>query len=244
MSSFSHTTLAFLIGLSALLGACSAQADPGDSNPPSADDMFDAYLEEDRALASNLRAITPDATLEILRQRTERDQRVRMLMLDLLETPGAGPNEATLTWLRLIRHMNGIDRDNATWLKARLVDIDWFTRSDYGEQADNDAFLIVQHATHDPEFMRDVHARFARLTVTGEVAPDNYALLTDRLAVMDGAPQPYGSQFECADGEQRLQTPLADPEPVVDQRRAEVGLPPLAHYIELLPDCSTLPGGG
>ena len=87
-------------------------------------------------------------------------------------------------------------------------------------------------------------AGFARLAESGEIAPDNYALLTDRLAVMDNAPQPYGSQFECVDGEQRLQTPLADPEAVVDARRAEVGLPPLADYMAVLPDCSSLPGGG
>ncbi len=236
---------ACLMALCLMLGACSARADPGgQSGAPSADDVFDAYLEEDRQLEAELDALPADATLEILRQRTVRDQRVRTLMLDLLETPGAGPNEATLTWLRLMRHMSAIDRENANWLKTRLDEIDWFTRSEYGEQADNDAFLIVQHATHDPDFMRNIHQRFERLAQNGEIAPDNYALLTDRLAVMDGAPQPYGSQFECAEGEQRLQTPLSDPEPVVDARRAEVGLPPLAEYRAMLPDCSALPGGG
>lgn len=244
MSSLSSPIAAFLVAVTALLGACTARAEPGEAGTPSADALFDAYLEEDRALLDALRAIAPEATLDILRQRKERDQRIRFLFLQLLETPGAGPNEATLTWLRLIRHMNGIDRENTDWLKAQLEDIDWFTRSEYGEEADNDAFLIVQHATHDPDFMRDIHARFSRLVGTGEIAPDNYALLTDRLAVIDDAPQPYGSQFECVDGEQRLQTPLADPEPMVDARRAEVGLPPLAEYRAMLPDCSTLPGGG
>ena len=244
MRSFSRLSLAMLIGLSVLVVACSARADPGPDGPPTADALFDAYLEEDRALEAELRALAPEATLQILQQRTARDQRVRFLMLEMLETPGAGPNEATLTWLRLMRHMNGIDRENANWLKDQLSQIVWFTRSDYGEEADNNAFLIVQHATHDPDFMRDVHVRFARLAESGEIAPDNYALLTDRLAVMDNAPQPYGSQFECVDGEQRLQTPLADPEAVVDARRAEVGLPPLADYMAVLPDCSSLPGGG
>lgn len=244
MSSFSKTMTAILVGLMVLLGACSARAEPGEVGTPSADALFDAYLEEDRALLEQLRAIAPDATLDILSQRMQRDQRVRFLFLQLLETPGAGPNDATLTWLRLMRHMNAIDRDNADWLKDQLEHIDWFTRSSYGDEADNNAFLIVQHATHDPEFMRDVHDRFSRLLEAGEIAPDNYALLTDRLAVMDEMPQPYGSQFECVNGEQRLQTPLADPEPVVDARRAEVGLPTLADYIAVLPDCNTLPGGG
>jgi len=210
----------------------------------SADAVFDAYLEEDRALLAELREADGRPSTVILSLRVARDQRVRHLILELLETPGAGPDDATLTWLRLMRHMTGIDRENARWLKAQLEEIGWFTISEFGAEADNNAFLIVQHATHDPDFMQAIHARFETLLPEGEIAPDNYALLTDRLAVMDGQPQPYGSQFECSEGEQRLQTPLADPEPVVDERRAEVGLPPMAVYRSVLPDCSALPGGG
>jgi hypothetical protein len=227
-----------------VLGPSASGTEPVTAGIVSADAVFDAYLEEDRALEAQLRDANGRPPTEILDLRVARDQRVRHLILELLETPGAGPDDATLTWLRLMRHMNGIDRENARWLKAQLEEIGWFTISGYGEEADNNAFLIVQHATHDPEFMRAIHARFEELLPEGEIAPDNYALLTDRLAVMDGQPQPYGSQFECADGEQRLQTPLADPEPVVDERRAEVGLPPLAVYLSVLPDCSSIPGSG
>lgn len=209
----------------------------------SADDFYDAYLDEDRAAIAAWREREDDASVvEELAYRTERDQRIRHLILEMIQAPGAQPDNNTLTWLRLMQRMKGIDADNQRWIKRELEERDWFTISEYGAEADNDAFLIVQHATEDPEFMREIHTRFERLLPEGEIAPDNYALLTDRLAVMDGQPQPYGSQFECRNGVQSLQTPLVDPEPIVDERRAEVGLPTLAEYRALLPDCSNIPG--
>lgn len=209
----------------------------------SADDFFDAYLDEDRAAIAAWREREDAASVvEELAYRTERDQRIRHLIFEMIQAPGAQPDDNAITWLRLMRRMNAIDADNQRWIKRELEERDWFTISEYGAEADNDAFLIVQHATEDPEFMREIHTRFERLLPDGEIAPDKYALLTDRLAVMDGQPQPYGSQFECRNGVQSLQTPLADPEPIVDERRAEVGLPTLAEYRALLPDCSNIPG--
>ena len=243
---------AALGGLTLGVSACSVEMSGPHAEPtrdaaaqevPSADALFDAYLEQDRALAAAIEADGDLSVTEALALRVERDQTARRLIIELLETPGAGPDDAALTWFRLMRHMNAIDRNNTRWLKARLGERVWFTISEYGEEADNNAFLIVQHATHDPDFMREVHTRFEALRADGEIAPDNYALLTDRLAVMDDEPQPYGSQFECKDGEQRLQTPLADTEAVVDARRAEAGLPPLAQYRAALPDCGAVPGG-
>ncbi len=232
-----------------LASACSVEAsglsDPAapaqQNGTPTADDLFDAYLEQDRTDIRAFRTRGQTGLLDELSHRTARDQSIRRLMLDMLRTPGASPDEAQWTWLRLIQRMQGIDRDNRQWLKAELETLDWFTISEFGADADNNAFLIVQHATDDPDFMRDIHARFERLLPQGEIAPDNYALLTDRLAVIDGLPQPYGSQFECVDGQQQLQTPLSDAEEIVDVRRAEVGLPTMSDYRALLPPCGTLP---
>jgi hypothetical protein len=234
-----------------LLVATGCAADPAEAAgfqdevdaAPSADALFDAYLQEDRALIEGWRAQRSEAGLsEELAHRTQRDQLVRHLILELIETPGAGPDDNAITWLRLFQRMKGIDQNNRRWIKRQLEELDWFTISQFGEEADNNAFLLVQHATDDPDFMREIHMRFERLLPQGEIAPDNYALLTDRLAVMDGQPQPYGSQFECRNGVQSLQTPLSDPEDVVDARRAEVGLPTLADYRAVLPDCSSIPG--
>lgn len=251
MSITAHSTALALMGLTALAAASGCSLAPaseaqeaGAETVQTADSLFDAYLEEDRGLIARFEARSDTGVVDELAHRTARDQAIRQLMLELLQTPGAGPDEAAFTWIRLVRRMQQLDRDNASWLQDELTERTWFTISEYGAEADNNAFLIVQHATHDPDFMRDIHTRFTRLLPLNEIAPDNYALLTDRLAVMDGAPQPYGSQFECHEGEQRLQTELADSEAVTDERRAEAGLPTLAEYRALLPDCGSLPGGG
>jgi len=221
-----------LIGVISLSACAKAQSDT-----PSADDLFDAYLSDDRALQADWRARQDNASLiDELDYRVARDQRIRALIFELLETPGAGPDEAQITWLRLITRMKGIDQDNGAWMKDQLAHKDWFTISEYGAEADNQAFLIVQHS-EDLDFQKQVLQRFERLAPLGEIAPDNMALLSDRIAVNEGQPQAYGSQFECKNGAQVLQTPLSDPEPVVDARRQEVGLPSLEAYRALLPAC-------
>ena len=58
------------------------------------------------------------------------------------------------------------------------------------------------------------------------------ALTIDRIRVGQGKPQVYGTQFKEVDGKLVLE-PLQDPQHV-DQRRASVGLPPLAEYEALI----------
>jgi hypothetical protein len=62
----------------------------------------------------------------------------------------------------------------------------------------------------------------------GEVSRQDLAYLTDRVLVNDGKKQRYGTQMGMN----------FEPQPIedagnVDQRRAEVGLPPLAEYVKL-----------
>jgi hypothetical protein len=56
-------------------------------------------------------------------------------------------------------------------------------------------------------------------------------LLEDRVALGEGRPQTYGSQLR-TDGNGPLYVPaIADPDHV-DERRAAVGLPPMADYVK------------
>jgi len=67
-----------------------------------------------------------------------------------------------------------------------------------------------------------------------EASAAHYAYLTDRVQVAEGRPQVYGTQFHNA-----LQ-PLSIEDPArVDERRAEVGLPPLAEYVEQMGKASS-----
>ena len=61
-----------------------------------------------------------------------------------------------------------------------------------------------------------------------EISQLNLAMLTDRVLLAEGKHQIYGTQFVIRDGEW---VPLRlEDEENVDDRRAEVGLPPLAEY--------------
>lgn len=122
------------------------------------------------------------------------------------------------------------DDANQQFLKSILPTNGWFSKSDYSKEARQTAFLIVQHATNDPDLMKDAQKRMKEGVKTGDVNPSSYALLVDRLNLMDGKPQVYGSQMACLNG-QYVPSEIEDPEHV-DERRAEMKLGPIKDYIK------------
>ena len=92
------------------------------------------------------------------------------------------------------------------------------------------AFLLVQHSS-DADLQRRSLALMEGLPA-GEVELASIAMLTDNLLVADGKPQRYGSSFHLVDG-RLVPSPIEDPERV-DERRAKMGLPPLAEYARML----------
>lgn len=65
----------------------------------------------------------------------------------------------------------------------------------------------------------------------GDVDPLDVALLEDRILMLEGRPQQYGTQLEWDDDGVLSPLPIADPEDV-DMRRSAVGLGPLAEEIK------------
>jgi hypothetical protein len=65
----------------------------------------------------------------------------------------------------------------------------------------------------------------------GEVEPLNVALLEDRILILEGKPQQYGTQLEWDSDDVLNPLPVADPADV-DVRRGAVGLGRLAERIE------------
>jgi hypothetical protein len=120
----------------------------------------------------------------------------------------------------------GADEANTAWLKARLKAHGWFAIPDYGNEADSAAFLIVQHADHDPTFQAEVLLQLEKLALEGKTRPPNFAMLYDRVAIGERRPQRYGSQGGCATSGW---TPFEIEDPAnLDQRRVAMGLKPLA----------------
>jgi hypothetical protein len=127
-----------------------------------------------------------------------------------------------------------VDARNTEDLKALLAIHPWFTISEFGERADNNAWLLVQHADHDRAFQQRVLAILEPLVARKETRPTHYAYLFDRLATSfsqpgERKPQRYGTQGRCVGKGQWEPFEVEDPAGL-DQRRASVGLMPEAEY--------------
>ena len=115
-----------------------------------------------------------------------------------------------------------IDHRNTERLKAIVEEIGWPSTSKVGYEGSSNAWLLVQHADHDPNFQKRC-LELMKSEPEGEVAKRDLAYLEDRIATGDGRPQIYGTQFhKNADG-QLEPLPIKDQDNV-DKRRKEMGL--------------------
>lgn len=138
------------------------------------------------------------------------------------------------------QRMLAIDSANTTWLKGVVSVRGWPTRAAVGDEALTAAFLLVQHADHDPAFQARMLPLLERAHAAGEIDGGPVALLTDRVAKAQGRPQRYGSQATIRDGRVIID-PIED-SARVDERRARMGLPPLADYVRVLDSVYAKPG--
>lgn len=134
-----------------------------------------------------------------------------------------------------LERMAQIDRDNLTWLKTVVEKHGWPGQSLVGRDGARGAFLIAQHAVSDLDFMAKCLEKLKAAHRAGDAEGEWVALMTDRLLVLkDGKKQLYGTQLMPKDGK-LVPRPIED-EANVDARRKELGLPPLADYLELAND--------
>ncbi len=128
-----------------------------------------------------------------------------------------------------------IDLKHTEDLKQLIKIYNWFNISAFGKKADNDAWLIVQHADHDIVFQRKILKVLQKLLLKKETNPSNYAYLFDRVAASWHDPskrtlQRYGTQGMCESKGIWKPIPIEDPKNV-DVRRSKVGLGSLKEYI-------------
>jgi hypothetical protein len=108
--------------------------------------------------------------------------------------------------------------DYECWPGRHLVDDDGATA----------AWVVAQHARSDPGLQHRCLELLEVAVACGDAPPEHYAYLDDCVRMADGRDQRYGSQFvRSADGSTVVPWPIEDPDHV-DDRRARIGLPPLA----------------
>ncbi|MDR3008853.1 MAG: hypothetical protein LBV59_13010 [Sphingobacterium sp.] len=89
--------------------------------------------------------------------------------------------------------MEAIHRQNAKRLREIIAEIGYPTISKVGKVASNSAWLIVQHAIGEPDFMEDCYELL--LDNIADINLANLAYLHDRIQFFRSKPQRYGTQL-------------------------------------------------
>jgi hypothetical protein len=120
------------------------------------------------------------------------------------------------------------DQEHQKLLKQWLAARGFPRATDVGLEGVGAFWLLLQHA---PELMAPYVAQLRAAAAAGELQRSNLALSEDRVDMIQGRPQRYGSQLQMGkDGKLALYR-LLDPDRV-DAWRAEMDLEPLATYLK------------
>lgn len=153
------------------------------------------------------------------------DQKIRLSLDGIEKKYGADSQELKAAW----KEIEKIDAINLKRVTEILDSKGWLGPDQVGETASATLWLVIQHANtkewekYLPIMRKAVQEKKARAS--------NLALLEDRyLAFGLNKKQIYGSQLQTINGVTKLM-PIEDPDHL-DERRASVGLPPIAEYIQ------------
>lgn len=153
------------------------------------------------------------------------DQQARQQLESIEEKQGWDSKELMAQWEIIAK------KDSLNLLKVKVIlsKYGWPGPEVIGYKGSVTLFLVIQHA---PLKEQEKFLPMLREAVKNKyISPSSLALLEDRVALQQGKRQIYGSQIE-RDELKKIYfvSPLVDPDHV-DQRRASVGLDPIASYI-------------
>jgi hypothetical protein len=181
------------------------------------------------------KAVTnPELRKELVaRMKAEQDARIELMQMNPTNQPITPEMQKEGKWKAALEKMQKIDHDNLAWFKQVVEKNGWPGKSMVGPDGAQGAFLIVQHAVSDLDFMADCLDKLQPAYKAGEAEGQWVALLTDRLLIMrEKKKQLYGTQLQSKDGKMVPQ-PIED-EANVDQRRKELGMQPLEQYLKMV----------
>ena len=128
----------------------------------------------------------------------------------------------------LWRQMQRTDARNLVRVTAIIDQHGWPGKSLVGSSGSLAAFLVIQHS--DLTTMQKYLPLMRQAAAKGELDKRNLALVEDRVLTYQDKPQLYGSQLRTNPQTGKNEFfPIAD-EAHVDERRASMGLEPLADY--------------
>ncbi|QLC67656.1 hypothetical protein LPB248_15480 [Flavobacterium sp. LPB0248] len=129
--------------------------------------------------------------------------------------------------------MEKLHKQNAIILNEIINTIGYPTIDKVGKEASEAAWLIIQHSIGSPDFMKRCAKQLQNAVKENQADPINLAYLKDRIAVLEGNPQLYGTQFDW-DEKGNLSPNLFDDLQMVNQRRQSIGLNSLEEQTEII----------
>ncbi|WP_400192970.1 DUF6624 domain-containing protein [Hymenobacter sp. B81] len=128
----------------------------------------------------------------------------------------------------LIQAMDVIDARNLRRITALLDAHGWPSKAAVGNTGTQTVFLVLQHS--DLPTLQKYFPLAQQAAEQGNLAKSELALMQDRLLMWQGKGQLYGSQVVRNPNTGKLEFAPIEDETRVDERRATVGLGPLADY--------------
>jgi tetratricopeptide (TPR) repeat protein len=154
----------------------------------------------------------------------ENDQTARRKAADLERRLGPKAPGLDSLW----KQMERADNRNLPRVTAMIDRYGWPGKSLVGRQGSTTAFLVIQHS--DLATMQKYLPLMRQATAKGELDKSALALVEDRVLTFQGKPQIYGSQLRGNSTTGKMEfDPISD-EAHVDERRATMGLGPIAEY--------------
>ena len=131
------------------------------------------------------------------------------------------------------QEMEAVHNSNAKELNQIMDTIGFPTSDKVGEEASNAAWLIVQHSIGQPDFMKKCAALMEKEIEDGQADQINFAYLVDRIAVFEGKPQLYGTQFDWDENGEMSPVQVEDYD-TMNKRRKAIGLNTLDEQIKVM----------
>lgn len=131
------------------------------------------------------------------------------------------------------REMEALHNKNAEILGNIIDEIGYPSVEKVGKDANEAAWLVIQHSIGQPEFMKKCAVLLEKAVAENQANPKQLAYLTDRIAVFEGRPQLYGTQFDW-DERGEMNARLVDDFEKVNERRKTIGLNSLEEQTEII----------
>ena len=131
------------------------------------------------------------------------------------------------------KEMETLHNRNAKELSLIMDSHGYPTSDKVGKEAGEAAWLIIQHSIGQPDFIKKCAVLLKEAVDENKEDPKYLAYLTDRIAVFEGKPQLYGTQFDWDESGKMNPNPFDDLLKV-NHRRRSIGLNTLEDQIKVM----------